>query len=806
MKAPLSWLKEYVDLDEVSPAELAGKLTFAGIEVEAIATVGSDYAGLVVGEVREVLKHPNADRLRLCKVFDGTDTVSVVCGATNFAAGDKAAFAPAGTVLPDGTKLRKAKIRGEVSMGMLCAGDELGLSDDHSGILLFDREVPAGTPLAEMLPGPDTVFELEITWNRSDWLSLIGLARECAALLGRELRRPSVALPEETGDPIETRVDVAVEDGESCPRYTARLLTDVNGRAASPDWMRRRLALCGMRPINAVVDITNYVMLECGQPLHAFDLAKLSGGALRVRRAAAGETIATLDGGRHELDPDVLVIADRDAPVAVAGVMGGADSEIDDATRAVVLESAVFDPARVKLGADRLSVRTESSHRFERGVDPGMTGWGSARAAALIASICGAKVAPGMWDIDRRPAAPEPVRLRHRRAAEVIGLELEPARMEAVLISLGLEKVSGNDRHSDWRPPSWRGDLEAEADLIEEIARLHGLESLPEGRPSAPYVSDLDESGVENEARCRDVLLGLGFNEAANYSFLASDRLNDASPGDPARRIRLPNPVSADHDALRDALLPQLIETLGRNHSRQVSRLCMFEIGRVFFKDEAGRPAEEPRLALGLFGPVGRAALDRRRPVARDEALLWLKGALERLAEALHAPAPELSAAAAPGFLPGWSARIRMDGEPVGWIGLVNDALRHRWRMTAPMAVAEVRLDRWLAAAGAPPAPGPLPPFPAVTRDLALVVPPGISHARIVESIRRNAPEELTRIELFDRFELSEKKGKSRKRSMAYSLEYRSDRRTLTDEEVNGFHGKVMDAIRNDLEVEIRER
>jgi phenylalanyl-tRNA synthetase beta chain len=802
MKVPVSWLSEYVDLCGLSTKDLSDKLTFSGVEVEGIETVGGTYEGFVVGEVKSCEPHPNADRLRLCKVFDGATELQIVCGAPNVAAGQKVCLARLGAVMPDGSKLKKAKIRGVESFGMLCAEDELGLSDKHEGLLVLDAGLPAGKPLVEVLPPPETIFDLEITWNRPDCLSIIGIAREFAALLGRPVKLPDAAFPE-NGQPVETLAAVRVEDPALCPRYTARVLTGVKD-GPSPVWMQRRLEQCGVRPISLIVDVTNYVMLECGQPLHAFDYHRVADHTIVVRRARAGETMRTLDNLERKLDDQMLVIADPRAAVAVAGVMGGAGSEIAvGSTDAVLLESATFDAPSVKRTSTLLALKTESARRFERTVDPGLADWASRRATALLVQHGGATVARGVIDADSRPAGPRRVTLRYRRCREVIGVFLEEDRIIQILGALGLRLVERTADFATFAIPSWRVDLEIEADLIEEVARMHGLAAIPDQAPQSVAVADADDAGVRAVALCRQTLLGLGFTEAMHYSFLSVGELDAFDRRTAARRLVLPNPVSADYAVMRDSLLPQLVGALGRNFARQADAVMLFEMGRVYWRDAQGKPCEEERVSIGLCGPAGRGALDRRRPVSNEEAALWLKGAAESLAAALRAGVVTLRPAAHPAMEAAWAAEILLDGEAVGMLGLLGASLRHPYRMTGPLAVAELKLLPLLAnVARVKPAQN-VPPFPAVRRDLAFVAPGAVQHGQIVAAIRAAGAGNLTGVTLFDIFE-SKEIGRG-KRSLAYALEFRSPDRTLTDDEVNLSLQKIIQALKQALPVEIRE-
>lgn len=802
MKLSLSWLNEYVEISDLSVRELADKLTFSGVEVESIDVIGAALDDhFVVAEVITTQPHPNADKLTLCSVNDGTTTCQVVCGAPNVRAGLKVALARIGAVIPEGGfKIKQAKLRGEVSQGMLCSARELQLGADHTGIMELDASALVGSPLRELLPPPETVLDLEITWNRPDCLSIIGMARELAALLGRPLKMPALDFAC-AGPPVAELAAVRLEAPDLCPRYTARVLTDVQDGPA-PAWMQRRLELCGVRPLGLIVDVTNYVMLECGQPLHAFDHTRLTDNTVVVRRACSGEKLTTLDEVERQLDPAMLVIADAIKPVAIAGVMGGAGSEIAPDTTTVLIESALFDAPAVKATATRLGLRTESSHRFERGVDPELADWASRRAAALLARYGKACVAPGLIDVDQRAAPPPPVTLRYRRTREVIGLELPVATIDAHLTSLGLVREEADDATASYRIPSWRLDLTCEADLIEEVARLHGLDQLPDLAPAAVAVAGRSDLPVRAAALIRQTLLGFGFSEAMHYSFLSAGELDTFTPDLAQRRLLLPNPVSADYGVMRDSLLPQLAQTLGRNVARQIEAPALFELGRVFERRADGSIKEEQRLALGFAGPFGRGSLERRAAVTREESLLWLKGVLEALAARLHLAAPTLQLGDYSPFETGWSAEIMLGRQAIGRLGLINATIRHAWRVNQPLALAELAFEPLLAQLDKRRPVAAPPPYPSVHRDLALVVPPHLTHGEIEAVMREAAPRELTEISLFDIFTLKESENCCR--SMAYSLAFRSDERTLTDDEVNAACHKIMAALKTKLGVEVR--
>lgn len=800
MRVPLAWLREYVELPE-SPAEIAQRLTFAGIEVEGIETVGGDFPGIIVGEVRTVSPHPNADRLTVCTVFDGERELPVVCGAPNVRAGGKYPFAPAGARLPNGTVIRRAKLRGVESFGMLCAEDELGISEDHTGLMTLPEDALAGRPLTEILGPPETVFELEITPNRADCLCLIGVARELSAIFGRPLRRPPAAFADPDKPPTDFP-SIEVRDTVGCPRYTARIVRGLRV-GPSPQWMQRRLTLAGVRPINNLVDITNYVLLETGQPLHAFDLARLRGGRVIVRRAAAGERMTTLDGIERQLDADMLVIADAEGPVALAGIMGGAGSEIVDSTTDVLIESACFQPSLIRATSRRLGLVSESSYRFARGVDVGGADFASRRAAALMAELAGGGSAGGFVDVYPNPPASRRIRCRVSRIAALTGAPAERERALAIFRGLELQAEADGDDVIAVTPPTFRGDLRAEEDLVEEYARIAGLDRVPAAPPRAQIVPDADDSAARALSAARRQWVALGLTEVLNYSLLAPALLRRFGLDDERMVIRLPNALSEEYSALRPSLLPQIVETLGRNRFRQLRDGAIFEIGRVFRRGADGRYEEETRTAVALMGAPGRPRLDQRRAVPAEEMWRWLRGLIERWCEALNAGAPEFTEAPHPVFAPGRSFALRLGGVAAGVAGIVRRDLAAEWRIYEPVAAAELSLPPALAGVFRTRSSRPPPVYPASTRDIALIVDKRTRHADIIALVRRAAPPELESVELFDIY--TGPGVPEGRKSMAYSLTWRSAERTLTDAEVDAFHQRVVEALKRDLSAEIRD-
>ena len=812
MKLPLSWLNEYVKVDDIDPKELAEKLTRAGLQVESIETVGGTPLSdlFVVVDVLESEPHPDSDHLHVCKVSDGVEEFQVVCGAPNMRKGIKTAFAKIGAVVPDGGfKIKKGKLRGVESFGMCCSSRELMLGDNHDGIMEFPETVAAGTLVRDAVSAekPETVFDIEVTWNRPDALSVFGLAREFGAVLGREVKLPPVDFTE-SGTDAAAEVKVVVEDTVKCPRYTARVVESVQD-GASPDYIRKRLELCGVRSLGLVVDVTNYVLMELGAPMHAFDHTKLRDRTIVVRTAKDGETIRTLDGVERKLDGEMLVICDTERPNAVAGVMGGEESEIAEGTRTVMLESALFEPSSVKRTATELGLSSESAYRYIRGVDKNIADFASRRAAHLLQKHGNAVIAKGVVDVDNRERFEGEdgfefnprVSLDFDRARKLIGIDIPAERMVAIIESLGMKAVSRSEEACVFAVPSWRWDMTLEADLVEEIARLYGLDNIPDTMPSAPSVSALDDSPFKAKARIRELCVALGFTEAMHYSFLSAKELDDFDSREAVKgaRLAIPDPVSAEYGVMRDSLLPQMMGSLGRNASRQVPDAKLFEIGKVF----AAGPSESERISLGFTGPVGREALRRRAQVTEEEAVLWMKGAVETLLSRLHAGKVEFVAGEHPAFAKGAALEVKLNGRVIGIMGALSAKLRHPYRLTTQMVLCEMELKPLCKRVNAVGRVSAVAQFPAVTRDIALVADRGVTNETIVGVIRKNGGKELTKVELFDIFKSKELK--DGRRSLAYALEFRSAEKTLTDVEVGKSFQRIVEALKATAGIEVRE-
>ncbi len=801
MRVPVSWLRDYVDVPW-PVEELAERLTMSGLEVEAIERVGARLEGVVTARIRAIEPHPKADRLVVCRVdAGGGEPLQIVCGASNMKEGDVVPLAKVGARLPGGMQIRKAKLRGVESQGMLCSGAELEANDDASGLMILPGDTEIGRPVSELLGGEETVLEIEVTPNRPDCLSMIGVAREVAVLTGGELRLPEVSFAEE-GPPVETLAAVDLEAPDLCPRYTARVVQDVR-LGPSPLWMRRRLEAAGLRAINNLVDVTNYVLLELGQPLHAFDLNLLADRRIVVRRAAPGERIRLIDESEHELDPGMLVIADASEPVALAGIMGGAGSEIRETTSEVLVESAFFHPPSIRATSKRLGLSTESSYRFERGVDLEGVDFAGRRAVALLLELAGGRAARGGLDLYPKPYEPRTVRCRAERVSGLLGMEPDPGKVTAVFRSLGLDVVAADAEGWTVNVPARRVDLEEEVDLIEEIARIEGIDAIPPAPLAARFPTEPSSDWWYGERNLRARCAAAGLHEVMNYSLLSPQALRTWGFDDEDRWVRLVNPLSEDQGVLRPSLVPGIVGTVARNLYRETHDVRIFELGRVF--ERPGRdaePAERRRLAFALTG--------RRHPGAWENALRGeilgfydLKGVVVELLRPCRFERLTFRPAERKGFSPGRVFEVLGDGTTLGFGGELNEAWREELRSAAPVLVAELDADALLDREIPRPVYRPLPRFPSVSLDVALVVDRSVSHERIVETIRSCPNRILEKIELFDIF-TSKKLGADRK-SMAYSLTYRDPERSLTVEEANAVHEKVKETLRKKLHCDIRQ-
>jgi phenylalanyl-tRNA synthetase beta chain len=807
MRAPLDWLCEYAR-PELDTAGLVDRLDMTGTKVERVDRhgVGAPDA-FIVGRVLEVSPHPDADRLTVCRVDVGDgDPAQIVCGAPNVAAGQTVAVARPGAVMPDGSTLGAAELRGVESQGMILAEDELGIGTDHAGILVLsangDGAPPPGTPLAEVLTIFTEVLELEITPNRPDCLGIYGVAREVHAATGAELAPPP--WDEDPGSDGELEgAQVEVEVPELCPRFTARLFEDVT-IGPSPPWLKARLMAAGQRPINNVVDITNYVMLLTGQPLHAFDWHRVAGGRLVVRSARDGEQVETLDGEVRTLDADVVVIDDADGPTSIAGVMGGARSEVAEGTSRVLMEAATWNGPNIKRTSTRLGLRSEASARFEKQLQPEQAMEAQAVSTALMVELCGARLVPGTIDVGGPGPPPARPHLRVARVARLLGAEIPAARCQEILDSLGFEANVAGDG-VDALVPHWRrGDVTREIDLVEEVARIDGVDRLPQTVPSRPDGGGRLSPTQRARRRVEDALVGAGLLEVQGWSFQApgvADRLRLAADDRRRRTVRVRNPLSEDQSELRTLLLPSLLDLAAYNVARDAEDLALFETGSVYVSDgDGGLPDERRHVGALLTGTVAPATW--RSPGGPRADVFAAKGVLAALLDALRLEW-SVEPAAEPFLHPGRAAVVHVGGEELGWLGEVHPLVVRDWDLPDAVAGFELDLDRIaeLAAARVE-LYEDVTSFPAVRQDLAIVLPDDVQAARALDVVRRAGGELLAAARVFDAYR-GEQVGEG-KVSVAVALEFRAPDRTLTDEEVNERRTAIAAALASELGAELR--
>ena len=811
MKVTLNWLKQYVDFNW-SPEELAERLTMLGLEVEGVQKLGGEFAGVVVGQVLAKDKVAGSDKLSVNRVADGKGERTIICGAPNHQPGDKVAVILPNFALPlkAGEKepfvIKERKVFGVVSQGMMCSKKELDLGEDGDGIIILPADAKVGQPFAEHLgrAGSDVVYDLEVTPNRPDLNSVIGIAREIAALTGNPLRLPVISNQcSVASEEVSKFVAVKLQEPELCPRYTARVVTGVKV-GPSPDWLRTTLEKVGIRSISNVVDVTNYVMLETGQPLHAFDYHLIAKGTdskptIVVRRAAADEKFKTLDNQERTLTGDMLLIADEQKGIALAGVMGGANTEIRDDTKDVLIESAYFAPTNIRRTSKALGLRSESSYRFERGCDVGIADYASQRAAQLILETAGGTLVPGVVDAYPKPAQPKEISLRFAKTTELLGVAIEPEQQAKFLTSLGLtQSAIRNQESAAFSIPTFRVDLKREVDLIEEIARLHGVDKIPSTVPRGAVGTNAFDAVYDQLADVRRLLTGLGLNEAQGQTLVSSAncRLPEAEV------VKLANPLSADMDVLRPSLLPGLLDTLRHNLNRKNYDVALFEIGRVF-TNVNGQPKEERRVSIAL---TGQRALEFWSGENRDAKFdaMDLKGIVEDLLEHFGLRGIQFGKRAEPTALFLESAAVTLGGKvQLGELGQLLPALAKQYDLRDAVFLAELRLDELIARGNRSKSFKPLPQFPASRRDLAMLVPEATTHDSVLSAVKQAKPANLESVELFDVF-----RGKNvpaGQKSLAYAFTYRAADKTLTDNDVNTAHTKAVDALKQKLQATVRE-
>lgn len=803
MKITLKWLNEYVPLHGLTAGQIAEGLTMLGLEVDAVVDMACGLGGITTARIIAVRKHPDADRLSLCVVDTGTVTVQVVCGAPNVREGMVSAFAPPGAQLPGGLKIKKAKVRGQESHGMLCSGKELGINEDHGGILEIDADAQIGVELSEVLGLDDTMIEIDLTPNRPDCASVIGIAREVGGFFGREVVKPVDKERLPVLDGSKTAVRVEIEEPALCPRYTARKLIGAT-LGPSPRWMQQRLLAVGMRPINSIVDITNYVMLETGQPLHAFDFNKITGGRIIVRCPAPAETtFTTLDGSLRTIEPDMLMICDAARPVAVAGIMGGLESEVTTNTTEILLESACFNPISIRKTGRKLNIPSEASYRFERGVDPGNADVALERAVQLMVELTGAVVEEGGVDLYPGQKNELILSLRVQRVCDLLGIDIGGGEIATYLKSIDFDVHPEADGVLMVKVPSFRVDIEREVDLIEEIARLVGYNDIPTTMPRLTMDYPRRDRLRALRKQIALIMTSRGFTEAINYSFTSESHLDilGIPAGDPRRKCtRLLNPLSEDQAVMRTMLLPGLLENVRHNINHQKSDISIFEIGKVFIQHlEGAQPDEPTRFCAVMSGQRYPGSIPLYFS-GKPADIFDLKGIAQTLFATLALTGndgditfqvPEDGGE--PYCEQGFSLRVMNGVNQIGMLGKVTGAALNGFGIKQDVYFMEMDLTALNQMETIDKKFRPLPRYPSVKRDMALIVSEHVAAGELLQAVRELNVDIVENIELFDVY-----KGRPIEKGMksvALSITYRSLAQTLDDETVDILHDKIVNSL-----------
>jgi phenylalanyl-tRNA synthetase beta chain len=799
MKISLNWLKEYIDLSNLSIDEVVDKLTMSGLEVEDVVDENQLYRNFIVAEVKSVVKHPNADKLSVCKVFDGKENLQVVCGAPNVAAGQKVVFAPVGTFIPNGNfQIKKAKIRGVESNGMICAEDELLLSDDHSGIMVLDENLEAGKSISEALNLNDVIFEIAVTPNRPDALSHIGVARDLAAIFDRELRIPEVNLNESDTNVSEI-ASVEIEDKTNCPRYTAKIVLNVQIKE-SPEWLKIRLSKIGLRPINNVVDVTNFILHELGQPLHAFDLDLLEGKKIIVKSTEAEKEFVTLDSKVRKLPANTLMICDAKREVAIAGIMGGENSEITPATKNILIESAYFNPSSIRKTSKALQLSTDSSYRFERGTDPSITKYAAERAVQLISELSGGTIAKGIIDVYPKIVERKEIKLRYSRVTKVLGYEISKEKIHQILYRLGIALKDLDENSLLASVPTFRPDLEREIDLIEEIARINGYDNIP----IVPKINITLEKKIDQqkfEDNVRNIISSFGFYEMINNP-LESEWEAKLS----GRPISLANPQSAEMSCLRTSLLAGGLNSVKRNLNFGVRNMMLFEVGKVFQKKTDG--------AINSFDDISEM----------QNLILILSGKEEE--KSWFSDEKYFDFYSLKGYVNAFIQKISLDNhlidfyysnqneiysyyftknyknQVLGIGGKVKKDVLSKFDINQDVFAFEINLSALSQITPEMKKYIEPPKFPKIIRDFAFVFDKSVQYIEVKNFITEKASSLLKKVDLFDIFE-SESLG-SNKKSMAFTLEYYDESRTLTEDEVEKDFNYLINEISKKFNAKLR--
>ncbi|MBN1831236.1 MAG: phenylalanine--tRNA ligase subunit beta [Deltaproteobacteria bacterium] len=803
MRVSLNWLKDYVNID-ISPHDLAERLTMTGLEVETLDPVGHSLQDIVTAKILSVTRHPDADRLFLCRVDAGDGEVPVVCGATNLEEGILVPMALPGTELPGGLKVKESRIRGERSAGMLLAEDEMRLTDDHKGLMILPSDLNPGDRVSHALALEDWALDVAITPNRPDCASVIGIAREIAAITGQKLKRPQIKVTA-SSTPIEDLTQVTVDDPLGCPRYAAGIIRGVELRP-SPFWLRYRLHISGVRAINNIVDVTNYVLLETGHPLHSFDYDRLRGNRIVVRRAEDNEVFTTLDGQSHSLNAEMLMICDAERAVAVAGIMGGLNSEIFSGSTNVLVESAFFDPVTIRRGAKRLGMSTEASYRFERGVDIEGVPIALERALMLMHQLGGGEVAKGFIDEYPKPFIPSVISLRIEKANSLLGSSISCERAMEHLKALEMEVEKLGADILQVTPPSFRVDLIREVDLVEEVARMEGFDEISVTYPSIKSSDEVEPPEQVMAETLRETMVGLGFNEVINYSFVSPNTAELLMAGEesPLRSfVPILNPLTVDQSVMRTSLVPGTLETIRTNVAYGMKDLRLFEWGNVFIHTEADTlPHEKPFLVAVMTGLFNQKQWYCEE---RNVDFFDIKGIVEVLLRTLGFRDTLFKRGEMPPYYnPEISSRVYLSDHAVGNVGQVLPKLMADLDLeTLTAYLFELDISALLERTPKPVAFKPLPKFPAVFRDLSLIVQRQVESGKIQEIVKREGGDLLESVHLYDLYE----GGKIDRAEKAVTLRicYRSREGTLEGKDINRLHETIIERIGREIGARLRE-
>ena len=805
MNVSYNWLAKYVNLD-CSVEDLADKMTMAGIEVEAIDKVGVIPNGIVVGEILERNPHPDAEKLSVCKVSDGNEELQIVCGAPNCDAGKKVPLATIGTVFPpeeeDGKefKIKKSKLRGVPSFGMLCSCDELGLTGDTTGLMELPADFEVGKPLGEVLQVGDTVYEIEVTPNRPDWLSHWGVARDVAALLDcpsqlPEINEPTIANKEDFSNVV------TVKDSDLCPRYTARVIRNVKVEE-SPMWLQEQLTAIGLRPINNIVDITNYVLYELGNPLHAFDLDELAEKRIIARRATKGEKIITLDDKELELTTDNLVICDAEKPMCLAGVMGGLHSGVTEKTTNVLLEAAVFKSSNVRSTSSKLKISSDSSYRFERGVDWNGAKLASDRATQMILNIAGGTLVSELIDINTGEPEMPKINFNFERCRKLLGIyDLANEVMVSIFKRLRLDVSEITDTECVVIPPTFRLDLHRQADLDEEIARIYGLDKVPMKPVEAVGCDNFANDAYFKQETARNQLIGLGLNECMNYSMISTESALKDARFTENDLVKISNPLNLDFAVMRPSLFGEMLTSVERNISHRNLNLALFECGRVFCSNEKLFPEERNEVCIALTGQSHAERFSNELEKVYD--IYDLKGLVDSFFEMRKITGYRYQIVEDEKFAKGFALEIIMHNKSVGQLGLLNKKFSKGMKTNYPVMFAILNLDMIINIKDKKLTYQEISQYPATTRDIAFIADESLQHATVVNFINKCKLKNLESIALFDIFR-DEKAIGENKKSMAYNLTFRGANKTLTDKEVNNAYEKLRTQMAKNLPIELR--